>query len=146
MGMDEGSKIFLGDRRHVGRTKDILRGATNWGTVNRSNIEIDVIFEVWAFCGRGTKTDFKDRSLKSKTAATMVGGPKTFLEDQSWGRKKGRKDQDFCGFCFLPSEERNLFQGLEGLGHMSYSFWGLYYRRPFKHQKTKRRLKAYHIK
>ena len=131
MGMDEGSKIFLGDRRHVGRTKDILRGATNWGTVNRSDIEIDVIFEVWAFCGRGTKTDFKNRSL---------GGPK------SWDLKKGRKDQDFCGFCFLSSEDRNHFQGLEGLGHTSYSFWSLYYRRPFKHQKTKKRLKAYHIK
>ena len=78
MGMGEGSNIFLGDRRHFGRTKDILREATSRGTVKRSDVEICVIFEVGAFCGRGTKTDFKDRSLKSKTAATMVGGPKEF--------------------------------------------------------------------
>ena len=85
MGMGEGSNIFLGDRRHFGGTKDILGGATSRGTVKRSDVEMDVIFEVWAFCGRGTKTDFKNRSLKSKTAATMVGRPKTFWEDQRAG-------------------------------------------------------------
>ena len=69
----------------MGGTKDLWGGATSQGTVNRSDVEIDVIFEVWAFCGRGTKTDFKDWSLKSKTAATMVGGPKTFWEDQRAG-------------------------------------------------------------
>ena len=44
------------------RTKDILGGPKGWGPKKKvANIEIYVIFEVFAFCGRRTKTDFKDR-------------------------------------------------------------------------------------
>merc|ERR1712012_504322 len=46
------------------RTKDILGGPKGWGPKKKvANIEIYVIFEVFAFCGRRTKTDFKDRGL-----------------------------------------------------------------------------------
>ena len=47
------------------------------------------------------------RSLKSKTAPTMFGGPK------SWGPKKlpkGRNWGNFCTFCFPRSESLNQFQ------------------------------------
>ena len=45
------------------RTKDILGGPKGWGPKKKvANIEIYVIFEVFAFCGRRTKTDFKDRA------------------------------------------------------------------------------------
>ena len=112
MGMGEGSNILLGDRRRYGGTKDILGGATSRGTVKRSDVEMDVIFEVWAFCGRGTKTDFKDRSLKSKTAATMVGGPKTFLEDQRAGaEKKVGKIKIFVDFAFYRRKTETTFKG-----------------------------------
>ena len=44
------------------RTKDILGGPKGWGPKKKvANIEIYVIFEVFAFCGRRIKTDFKDR-------------------------------------------------------------------------------------
>ena len=44
------------------RTKDILGGPKGWGPKKKvANVEIYVIFEVFAFCGRRTKTDFKDR-------------------------------------------------------------------------------------
>jgi len=44
------------------RTKDILGGPKGWGPKKKvANIEIYVIFEVFAFCGGRTKTDFKDR-------------------------------------------------------------------------------------
>ena len=47
------------------RTKDILGGPKGWGPKKKvANIEIYVIFEVFAFCGGRTKTDFKDRALK----------------------------------------------------------------------------------
>ena len=46
------------------RTKDILGGPKGWGPKKKvANIEIYVIFEVFAFCGRRTKTDFKDRDV-----------------------------------------------------------------------------------
>ena len=46
------------------RTKDILGGPKGWGPKKKvANIEIYVIFEVFAFCGRRTKTDFKDREV-----------------------------------------------------------------------------------
>ena len=55
-------------------------------------------------------------SLKSKTARTMVGGPKTFWEDQrAKGLRKGcqgRNSRYFCVFLFLRSEDQNWFQGL----------------------------------
>ena len=45
------------------RTKDILGGPKGWGPKKKvANIEIYVIFEVFAFCGGRTKTDFKDRA------------------------------------------------------------------------------------
>ena len=44
------------------RTKDILGGPKGWGPKKKvANAEIYVIFEVFAFCGGRTKTDFKDR-------------------------------------------------------------------------------------
>ena len=47
------------------RTKDILGGPKGWGPKKKvANIEIYVIFEVFAFCGRRTKTDFKDRGWR----------------------------------------------------------------------------------
>ena len=46
----------------VRRTKDILGGPEGWGPKKEvANVEIYVIFEVFAFCGGRTKTDFKDR-------------------------------------------------------------------------------------
>ena len=48
------------------RTKDILGGPKGWGPKKKvANVEIYVIFEVFAFCGGRTKTDFKDRGLYS---------------------------------------------------------------------------------
>ena len=45
------------------RTKDILGGPKGWGPKKKvANAEIYVIFEVFAFCGGRTKTDFKDRA------------------------------------------------------------------------------------
>ena len=45
------------------RTKDILGGPEGWGPKKEvANVEIYVIFEVFAFCGGRTKTDFKDRA------------------------------------------------------------------------------------
>ena len=45
----------------VWRTKDILGGLKGWGPKKKvANVEIYVIFEVFAFCGGRTKTDFKD--------------------------------------------------------------------------------------
>ena len=39
-----------------------MGGPKGWGPKKKvANIEIYVIFEVFAFCGRRTKTDFKDR-------------------------------------------------------------------------------------
>ena len=44
------------------RTIDILGGPKGWGPNKKvANAEIYVIFEVFAFCGGRTKTDFKDR-------------------------------------------------------------------------------------
>ena len=44
------------------RTKDILGGPKGWGPKKKvANVEIYVIFEVFAFCGGRTKTNFKDR-------------------------------------------------------------------------------------
>ena len=44
------------------RTKDILGGPKGWGPKKKvADVEIYVIFEVFAFCGGRTKTDFKDR-------------------------------------------------------------------------------------
>ena len=56
--------IKIDYRGHHGRrTKDILGGPKGWGPKKKvANIEIYVIFEVFAFCGRRTKTDFKDRA------------------------------------------------------------------------------------
>ena len=46
------------------RTKDILGGPKGWGPKKKvANVEIYVIFEVFAFCGGRTKTDFKDRDI-----------------------------------------------------------------------------------
>ena len=49
------------------RTKDILGGPEGWGPKKEvANVEIYVIFEVFAFCGGRTKTDFKDRGERMK--------------------------------------------------------------------------------
>ena len=49
------------------RTKDILGGPKGWGPKKKvANAEIYVIFEVFAFCGGRTKTDFKDRGGNCK--------------------------------------------------------------------------------
>ena len=46
------------------RTKDILGGPKGWGPKKKvTNVEIYVIFEVFAYCGGRTKTDFKDRVI-----------------------------------------------------------------------------------
>ena len=51
------------------RTKDILGGPKGWGPKKKvANVEIYVIFEVFAFCGGRTKTDFKDRGWTLQTA------------------------------------------------------------------------------
>ena len=45
------------------RTKDILGGLKGWGPKKKvANVEIYVIFEVFAYCGGRTNTDFKDRA------------------------------------------------------------------------------------
>jgi len=55
------------------RTKDILGGPKGWGPKKKvANIEIYVIFEVFAFCGRRTKTDFKDRARRCVTASRTI--------------------------------------------------------------------------
>ena len=57
--------LNINDRATGGRrTKDILGGPKGWGPKKKvANIEIYVIFEAFAFCGRRTKTDFKDREV-----------------------------------------------------------------------------------
>ena len=59
----QGPVLNINDHATGGRrTKDILGGPKGWGPKKKvANIEIYVIFEVFAFCGRRTKTDFKDR-------------------------------------------------------------------------------------
>jgi len=43
-----------------------LGGPKGWGPKKKvANVEIYVIFEVFAFCGGRTKTDFKDRERGS---------------------------------------------------------------------------------
>jgi len=45
-----------------------LGGPKGWGPRKKvANIEIYVIFEVFAFCDRRTKTDFKDRDPRGVT-------------------------------------------------------------------------------
>ena len=53
-------------------------------------------------------------SLKSKTAATMGGAPRTFwggqrIEDLKTGRI-GQNLRNFCGFCFLWSDTQTDFK------------------------------------
>merc|ERR1711902_252640 len=53
------------------RTKDILGGPKGWGPKKKvANVEIYVIFEVFAFCGGRTKTDFKDRGMAGLSQAS----------------------------------------------------------------------------
>ena len=55
------------------RTKDILGGPKGWGPKKKvANVEIYVIFEVFAFCGGRTKTDFKDRALVSMQLVALM--------------------------------------------------------------------------
>ena len=55
------------------RTKDILGGPKGWGPKKKvANAEIYVIFEVFAFCGGRTKTDFKDRDGDSTFIVIQV--------------------------------------------------------------------------
>ena len=62
-----GPVLKINDHATSGRrTKDILGGPKGWGPKKKvANVEIYVIFEVFAFCGRRTKTDFKDRAPPS---------------------------------------------------------------------------------
>jgi len=54
--------LKINDHATGRRTKDILGGPKGWGPKKKvANVEIYVIFEVFAFCGGRTKTDFKDR-------------------------------------------------------------------------------------
>ena len=59
----KGPVLKINDHATGGRrTKDILGGPKGWGPKKKvANVEIYVIFEVFAFCGGRTKTDFKDR-------------------------------------------------------------------------------------
>ena len=61
------------------RTKDILGGPKGWGPKKKvANAEIYVIFEVFAFCGGRTKTDFKDRAgsvWRRASTSTWVSSP-----------------------------------------------------------------------
>ena len=53
-----------------------MGGPKGWGPKKKvANVEIYVIFEVFAFCGGRTKTDFKDRGDKAVThrAAQLPG-------------------------------------------------------------------------
>ena len=55
------------------RTKDILGGPKGWGPKKKgANVEIYVIFEVFALCGGRTKTDFKDRAALSRNGRIAV--------------------------------------------------------------------------
>ena len=65
--------LNINDRATGGRrTKDILGGPKGWGPKKKvANIEIYVIFEVFAFCGGRTKTDFKDRVPNSLFNRTL---------------------------------------------------------------------------
>ena len=55
------------------RTKDILGGPKGWGPKKKvNNVEIYVIFEVFAFCGGRTKTDFKDRDVAVHNLSWVV--------------------------------------------------------------------------
>ena len=58
------------------RTKDILGGPKGWGPKKKvANVEIYVIFEVFAFCGGRTKTDFKDRGETGPRSAMLSEEP-----------------------------------------------------------------------
>ena len=59
----DGPVLKINDHATGGRrTKDILGGPKGWGPKKKvANVEFYVIFEVFAFCGGRTKTDFKDR-------------------------------------------------------------------------------------
>ena len=57
------------------RTKDILGGPKGWGPKKKvANAEIYVIFEVFAFCGGRTKTDFKDRGWWVQKIGNITDG------------------------------------------------------------------------
>ena len=73
--------LNINDRATGGRrTKDILGGPKGWGPKKKvANIEIYVIFEVFAFCGRRTKTDFKDRGLGTTGLKSW-----TYYVEQKW--------------------------------------------------------------
>ena len=62
-GVPDAPVLKINDHATGGRrTKDILGGPKGWGPKKKvANVEIYVIFEVFAFCGGRTKTDFKDR-------------------------------------------------------------------------------------
>ena len=60
------------------RTKDILGGPKAWSPKKKvANVEFYVIFEVFAFCGRRTKADFKDWGL-----VVHMAFKKTFFSSQ----------------------------------------------------------------
>ena len=64
------------------RTKDILGGPKGWGPKKKvANVEIYVIFEVFAFCGRRTKTDFKDRGRCLWLLQDLFFGFKSFFSE-----------------------------------------------------------------
>ena len=55
------------------RTKDILGGPKGWGPKKKvANVEIYVIFEVFAFFGGRTKTDFKDRGNQCREISRQI--------------------------------------------------------------------------
>jgi len=65
--------LKINDHATGRRTKDILGGPKGWGPKKKvANVEIYVIFEVFAFCGGRTKTDFKDRDPNSPYLCPLV--------------------------------------------------------------------------
>ena len=74
------------------RTKDILGGPKGWGPKKKvTNVEIYVIFEVFAYCGGRTKTDFKDRGQNSPKGK-KIKMEEIFFALQSLENKVPRND------------------------------------------------------
>ena len=64
----QGPVLKINDHATGGRrTKDILGGPKGWGPKKKvANVEFYVIFEVFAFCGRRTKADFKEWAFRDR--------------------------------------------------------------------------------
>ena len=82
------------------RTKDILGGPKGWGPKKKvANAEIYVIFEVFAFCGGRTKTDFKDRAQRPDFKRALRAGlhnlfHPTIRDGSTWSKLRARKNME----------------------------------------------------